>query len=96
MAMDIDSLTDTIVANYSAEMRAAFPEVVKSVTVEQVPKEDGSFEYNTTPQMGPVEVDEAKFRPMARAIAKAVIEHLQSSAYADDTDAGAGGQWRIK
>lgn len=95
MAMDIDSLTESIVQNYSSEMKAAFPEVVKSVTVEQVPKEDGSFEYNTTPQTGPVEVDEAKFRPMARAIAKAVIEHLQSSAYADDTSVNPG-QWRIK
>jgi len=96
MAMDIDSLTEAIVTNYSAEMKASFPEVVKSVTVEQIPKEDGSFEYETTPQMGPVEVDEAKFRPMAKAIAKAVIEHIQSSAYADDNDGTAGGDWRIK
>lgn len=93
--MNIDSLTETIVVNYSAEMKAAFPEVVKSVTVEQIPKEDGSFEYKTTPHMGPVEVDEAKFRPMARAIARAVIEHLQSSAYADDTSVNPG-QWRIR
>ena len=95
MSMDVDSLTETIVSSYTAEMKAAFPEVVKSVTVEQIPKEDGSFEYNTTPQMGPVEVDEAKFRPLAKAIAKSVIEHLQSSAIADDTSINPG-QWRIR
>jgi hypothetical protein len=95
MSMDVHSLTEAIVTTYSLEMKNAFPEVLKSVTVEQIPKEDGSFEYTTTPTMGPVEVDEAKFRPLARAIAKAVIEHIASSAEAVDTST-APGRWRIE
>ena len=93
MAMDADSLAKSIVANYTAEMKATFPDVVKSVTVEQIPKEDGSFEFNTTPVMGPVEVDEAKIMPLAKAIAKGVVEHLESSAEANDIAAGL--KWRI-
>lgn len=94
MALDETALADAIVAAYTVEMKAAFPEVVKSVTVEQVPKEDGSFEYETSPELGPVEVDEAKFRPTAVAIARAVIEHLKSSAEAVEPSPGTA-RWRI-
>jgi hypothetical protein len=94
MSMSISSLTEAIVATYKLEMRVAFPAIVKSVTVEQIPKEDGSFEYNVIPVMGPVEVDEARFRPMAKAIAKAVIEHIASSAEAIDVIASE--RWRIE
>jgi hypothetical protein len=95
MSMDVDSLAASIVANYRAEMAVAFPETVKSVTVEQIPKEDGSFEFSTNPVTGPAEVDEAKFLPMARAIAKSVIEHLESSAEAVEPSPGTD-RWRIE
>ena len=95
MSMDADSLATLIVSNYKREMREAFPSVVKSVNIEQVPKEDGTLEYQIENVTGPAEVDEARFRPLAKAIAAAIVSHLNSSAEADDTDPTNGGKWRI-
>ena len=95
MAMDPNSLAFAIVNNYKRELRAAFPSVVKSVTVKQIPKEDGTFEYRTTNVTGPAEIDEERFAPLAKAIAQAIVDHINSSAEADDTDPTNGGKWRI-
>lgn len=95
MTMSVDSLTESIVSLYKLEAAAAFPQMTKSVTVGQIPKEDGSFEYSVTAVKGPAEVDEDKFRPLAKAIAQAVIEHLKSSAEAVDGGFGTG-RWRIE
>ena len=94
MALDPLTLTQTIVSKYKAKMSAAFPDIVKGGTVVQIPKEDGSTEYQTVEQRGPMEINEEGFRPLAEAVAEAVIEHLKSSGQVDDTTAGS--KWRIE
>lgn len=95
MALNASALAQTIVSKYRAKLRVAFPDEPKGGIVEMIPKEDGSMDYKTTVYRGPVELDERTFRPLAEAVAEAVIEHLRSSGEVPDTDPAAGGTWRI-
>jgi hypothetical protein len=95
MALNVQALTQTIISKYRSKLRQAFPDEAKGGTVDMIPKEDGSMDYKTTTYRGPVELDERTFRPLAEAVAEAVIEHLKSSGEVPDTDPGAGGTWRI-
>lgn len=79
MALNSETLTNLIVSKYKAKMRAAFPDELKGGTVTSIPNEDGSVEYNTEEERGPIEIDEEGFRPLAEAVAEAVIQHLKSS-----------------
>jgi len=79
MALDAATLATIITVKYKAKMRAAFPDELKGGTVTQIPKEDGSVEYNLEEQRGPIEIDEEGFMPLAEAIAEAVVEHLKAS-----------------
>jgi len=95
MALNEAVLANLIADIYHLEMVAAFPTVVKGVEVIEVPREDGTMSYDVTLVRGPNEPDEASIRPMANAIAQAVIRHIKAHAEVNDTDAGAGGSWRI-
>lgn len=79
MALDATMLTQIALGKYVAKMATAFPDVVKGGTVEQVPKEDGTVEFVSTEQRGPVEVDEDGIKPLIEAIAEAIVEHLISN-----------------
>ena len=93
MALDALALTQTIISKYKAKMTEAFPDVPKGGTVSQIPKEDGSTEYQVVEQRGPMEIDEEGFRPLAEAVAEAVIEHLKSNGQVNDVSDGSN--WRI-
>jgi len=93
MALDTLALTQTIISKYKAKMTEAFPDVSKGGTVTQIPKEDGSTDYQVDEQRGPMEIDEEGFRPLAEAVAEAVIEHLRSNGQVNDMTAGK--LWRI-
>ncbi len=93
MAMDATELSAKIVALFRDQARTLYPDVVKSVTVRPVPREDGTMDYDVTENRGPLEVDTNAIVPLANAIALAVIDHIQDSAEVDDTVAGQ--KWRI-
>lgn len=95
MAMNATRLENSIITNLKIFAPALFPDVVKNVTVEEHPKQDGTITFVVVEQRGPMEVDEASLRPLARAIAEAVIAEIRAGAEVDDTDVGAGGTWRI-
>lgn len=93
MAMDADELSAKIVALFREQARTLYPDVVKSVTVQPVPREDGTMDYELTEHRGPLEVDVDAITPLANAIALAVIDHIRDSA--EVTDTVAGQNWRI-
>jgi hypothetical protein len=88
MALDASVITQIALGKYKAKMAAAFPDVVKGGTVEKVPKEDGTFEYNLEEQRGPMEIDEKGVLPLLESLAEAVVEHLKSSGEIPDTTTG--------
>lgn len=92
MALDATTLTDLIVSKYK-EVIEQGDDVVKDVTVTPIPQANGTTKIELNTEMGPPELDEKTFRPLAQAIATAVVAHLQSSAEADDT--AADEKWRI-
>lgn len=79
MALDSNAIAQIALGRYKAKMAAAFPDVVKGGTVEQIPKEDGTVEFQSTEQRGPMEIDEEGILPLLEAMAEAVVEHLKSS-----------------
>lgn len=79
MALDAVVLAQMALGKYKSKMAAAFPDVVKGGTVTQVPKEDGTVEYVSQEQRGPMEVDEAGILPLLEALAEAVVEHMRGS-----------------
>lgn len=79
MALDPAVLAQLALGKYKAKMAAAFPDVVKGGTVEQIPKEDGTVEFRSEEQRGPMEIDEEGILPLFEAMAEAVVEHLKSS-----------------
>jgi hypothetical protein len=79
MALDAAVVAQMALGKYKAKMAAAFPDVVKGGTVIQIPKEDGTVEYESQEQRGPMEVDEVGILPLLEALAEAVVEHLRGS-----------------
>jgi hypothetical protein len=94
--MDVEALESAILAVFREVTPQLLPNEVKGVEVTTTPKEDGTSVCTIEEQRGPVEVtSEATraLRPLARAIAIAVVEHIES--HAEITGTGAGTDWRI-
>lgn len=79
MTLSASILTDLIVSKYK-EVIESGEDVIKDVIVTPVPQEDGTTEVELNSEMGPPELDEKSFRPLAQAIAEALVTHIQSSA----------------
>ena len=97
MTMDAEVLEEAIIDVLKEVTPQLLPDTVKGVEVTEVPLEDGSSNFETTEQRGPAEVTEegeAATRPLARAIATAVIEHITANAVI--TGSGVGTDWRIE
>lgn len=97
MAMDEAVLEEAIIGVLKAVTPQLLPDVQKGVEVVEVPLEDGSSTYTTVTNRGPAEVTEDgenAIRPLARAIATAVVEHI--TANAEITGTGVGTDWRIE
>jgi hypothetical protein len=96
MSMNAASLEDLIMSKLSTALRTTFDNVVVGYDVSQVPRDDGTLSYEVEERRGVITMTREqleKMRPMARAIAQAVVEHLTSHAQANDT--AAGQSWRI-
>lgn len=94
MAMDADVLEQQILDIFVTESELQFARVVKGVNITEVPYEDGTSKYDVELQYGPIEVDVEKSRPLAKAIARAVVDHIARHAQVADIGPGAG-TWRI-
>jgi hypothetical protein len=97
MAMNATRLENLIIARLKINAPAMFPDVVKSVTVQEHPRQDGTISFEVVERRGPMEVDEASLRPFARSIAEAVIAEITAGAEVDDqgVPAAPAGTWRI-
>jgi hypothetical protein len=89
------SLADSLISIYRIKLAQSKP-VVKNVTAEAIPIPGGGTNYELTKQMGPPEFDEELFRPLAEAIAEAVVSHIQSSSEVADNLAIPPSVWRVK
>lgn len=79
MALDADVFADLMESFYQEEMEIAFPQVVKGRIVGEEALSDGTYRYTITDQIGPVEVDREKVRPMCKAVARAIVEFLKTA-----------------
>lgn len=93
MAMDANRLEQRIISIFRTTVRSLYPDVVKEVTVREIPKDDGSVSHEIVEHRGPLEVEERHMVPLARAIALAVVEEITSGAEVVDTTATE--TWRI-
>jgi hypothetical protein len=87
------SLADAIISAYRIKLSES-KQVVKNVTATATPIPGGGTNYEINKQMGPPEFDEELFRPLAEAIAEAVVSHIQSSSEVEDLSALS--IWRVK
>jgi hypothetical protein len=94
MALNATRLERRIVSTFRATVRSLYPDVVRSVTVREIPKSDGTMDHEVTENRGPLEIEEKHLIPLARAIAQAVVEEIKSGA--EVSDAAAAQTWRIK
>lgn len=93
MALDANRLEQRIITIFRATVRSLYPDVVKGVTVKEVPKADGTVGHEIEEQRGPLELEDRHLIPMARAIAQAVVEEITSGAEVPDT--AAAQTWRV-
>jgi len=94
--MDAQALADLIQARLSRLLQQSLTDVVVGFDVSQVPRDDGTISYTVLERRGTrslTDEEMERMRPMAQAIAEAVVEHITSHAQANDTVAGAA--WRI-
>jgi hypothetical protein len=94
MALSADKLERRIINIFRTTVRSLYPDVVKSVTILEIPKSDGTVKHEVTENRGPLEIEEKNLIPLARAIAQAVVEEITSGAEVSDTTAAQ--TWRIK
>jgi hypothetical protein len=80
MALDADVFADLAESYIQEEMESAFPDIIKSVSVSETPRDDGSIETVVTQNHGPPEIDREKIRPVFRAIGRAIVEVLTENA----------------
>lgn len=93
MALDDTILEDRIIDIMETEHAAANSDAVVGVEVTQTPQEDGTLESEIEYRRGTPPFDREGVRPLARAIAQAVVEHIASNA--EITGTGVGADWRI-
>lgn len=94
MAMRPDELEERILDIMETEHAAANSDAIVGVNVTQTPKEDGTLESEIEYETGTPPFDKEGARPLARAIAQAVVEHITSNAAITGT--GVGADWRIE
>ncbi len=76
--MNEDQLAEQAINIYKEEMRSQ--RAVLNRVITQRPREDGSIQYTATDQIGPIEIDAEKMRPLMKALARAIINHLKNNA----------------
>ena len=93
MALDADRLEQRFLAIFRQVASDLFPDVVKNTTVREVKKEDGTLDHEIIEERGPLEIDEENLTPLARALARAVVEEITASA--EVTTTASSGTWRV-
>ena len=83
MALDKDKLENAILDRLRIVTPQILDDEILNVEVTETEKPDGSVEYDTQEVRGPVTLDPKgleKMRPLARAIAEAVIDQIINNA----------------
>lgn len=93
MALDADRLEQRFISIFRTAVRELYPNEVKNTTVTEVKREDGSLDHEINEERGPMEVDTEKLTPLARALARAVVQEITASA--EVTTTAASGTWRV-
>lgn len=93
MALDADRLEQRFLTIFRTVTRELYPNEVKNTTVTEVKREDGSLDHEINEERGPMEVDIEKLTPLARALARAVVQEIKASA--EVTTTAASGTWRV-
>jgi len=92
--LNATALETQILELYAQELAGAFPDVLKGVEIERVSREDGTEQITVVERRGPIEVDANKLRPLARAIAQAVVQHLVT--HGEAVDPAGVANWRLR
>ena len=92
--LNAGDLEDRILELLTTEYAAAHQHDMTGAQVVQTPQEDGTVKSEITFQYGSPSFDPEDTRPLARAIAQAVVEHIGS--HAEVTGTGVGADWRIE
>jgi uncharacterized protein (UPF0262 family) len=74
---DADAFADMAMTKYEELLRASTPNVLKSCTVTRRTNADGSVTSVANEQLGPIEIDREKSRPLFLAIGRAILETLK-------------------
>ena len=93
MPLDADRLEQRFLSIFRQVATDLYPNVVKNTTVTEVKRDDGTLDHEITEERGPMEVDEENLTPLARALARAVVEEIKASA--EVTTTAASGTWRV-
>jgi len=80
MALSATVLAELAFLKYQTNMRDQFAEVVKSRTVVERPREDGSTDYTFNEEVGPIEIKREDIMPLLSALAEAIVEHINEHA----------------
>lgn len=80
MALSSTVLAELAFVKYQEKMREQFPEVVKSRTVLEIPRADGSTDYEFQEETGPIEIKQEDIMPLLSALAEAIVEHMTEHA----------------
>lgn len=88
MALDAEVLAELAFSKYQGNLRNQFPEVVKSRTVVERPRADGSTDYSFNEEIGPAEVKREDIMPLLSAFAEAIVEHINEHAVVESVASG--------
>jgi len=96
MPLDASSLERLIIDIFRREVSQQYSDVVKGMEIETTQREDGTTSYEVVEIRGALEVRAHEMRPLARAIAQAVVQHFSQHAEVDDPVTPTNERWRIR
>ena len=93
MALKAQAFADLAVKFYEEEMEKAYSQTVLGRKVEQMALPSGEIKYDIVDQVGPLDIDPEKMRPLMLAIGRAVVAAMTKQAEVVGT---LGARWRIE
>jgi len=93
MSLNADRLERRFLSIFRQVTTDLYPSVVKNTTVKEVKRDDGTLDHEIIEERGPMEINEENLTPLARALARAVVEEIKASAEVQTT--AASGTWRV-
>lgn len=89
MALDANVLAELAFVKYQENMRAENPNVLKNRKTLEIPRDDGTVDYQFEDELGPIEIVKKDIMPLLLAVSEAVVEHLTEHAEIQSVSAGA-------